>query len=76
MFADDTTMYKSCRNAFKLYEEVNIDLQHLHEWFESNKLSLNNSKTIYLLFQNNKKVIHRKLQLIIANNAIQVKRCG
>ena len=50
MFADDTSIYYSHKNTFKLYEKVQKDLTHLVDYFKANKLSLNIGKTNCMLF--------------------------
>ena len=52
LFADDTTIFMSSQNKQYLYESVNKDLHFFNEWFQTNKLSLNVSKTNYMLFNN------------------------
>ena len=56
LFADDTTIYYSHSNLNTLYTNLNKDLQILNDWFKTNKLSLNVSKTQYMIF--NKKHQH------------------
>ena len=49
LFVDDTTLYTS-ENINILYHNINIDLLNLVEWFRSNKLELDSSKTHYMIF--------------------------
>ena len=49
LFADDTTIYATGNNSAYLFEEVNEDLSHLTDWFRTNQLSVNASKTKYML---------------------------
>ena len=53
LFADDTTIYTNSNNLKTLYDHINFDLNALDLWFKTNKLSLNVSKTNYMLFTNN-----------------------
>ena len=46
MFADDTNLFYAEENI-KLFDTVNIELQNNSQWFTSNKLSLNVTKTKY-----------------------------
>ena len=48
LFADDTTVYSSSEDIPTLFNNVNLDLDSLTEWFRSNKLSLNVGKQIML----------------------------
>ena len=50
LFADDTTILISNRNYNKLIEDTNKEIEKLHNWFSVNKLSLNISKTNYVIF--------------------------
>ena len=62
MFADDTNLFltgKDCREIESLF---NRELQCISEWFTSNRLSLNVSKTLYLVFSN-KNNIQLKLSI-------------
>lgn len=49
-FADDTTLYHSSSDIEELYRVMNHELQILTDWFKANKLSLNASKTNYIIF--------------------------
>jgi hypothetical protein len=50
LFADDTNLFKTSKNLDDLFIQANFDLQIITEWFQSNQLSLNTSKTHYILF--------------------------
>ena len=64
LFADDTTIYESSTDVKYLYTNMNKNLENLSDWFKSNKLSLNISKTNYILFTNSKtNVEHFKLHI-------------
>lgn len=52
LFADDTTIYLSGKDVNKLYTIMNKELDSLTDWFRANKLSLNVSKTNYMLLTN------------------------
>ena len=51
LFADDTTFQLSSNNLQELFTTANTELQKACEWFQSNKLTLNVSKTKYILFR-------------------------
>ena len=61
LFADDTTLYTSSENINTLYHNINIDLLNLVEWFRSNKLALNSSKTHYMIFTRQKVDFNQQL---------------
>jgi len=50
LFADDTSVYLSSTNLTYLFTTMNSELLNLTHWFIANKLSLNISKTNYMLF--------------------------
>ena len=52
LFADDTNIFCSERNLTDLQLTLNRELGKLFVWFSVNKLSLNLSKTNYILFLN------------------------
>ena len=75
LFADDTTIYYSHSNLNTLYTNLNKDLQILNDWFKTNKLSLNVSKTQYMIFNKKKqRAQDAELNIIIGQeNVNQVK---
>lgn len=73
LYADDTTLFKSDAHPDELFKQVNKDLENLQEWFKSNKLSLNTSKTFYILFQNNRKAVDKKLKIVMNSTPIEKK---
>ena len=50
-FADDTSLYLSDPKIDNLYEMANIELNKLYEWFCANMLSLNPSKTKFIVMR-------------------------
>ena len=54
LFADDTNIFCSHANAQQLQENMNAELLKLKQWFQTNKLSLNITKTNYMLVGNKK----------------------
>ena len=50
LFADDTTIHVSGINKKSLFTDMKTDIAELIEWFRANKLSLNLTKTNYVLF--------------------------
>ena len=71
LFADDTTIFLSSQNPQYLYESVNKDLHSINEWFQTNQLSLNVSKTNYVLFNNTRVDNADNFNLTIANGSIE-----
>ena len=65
LFADDTTIYYSSNNLDDLYNKINHDLYTVADWFRANKLTLNISKTNYVIFT-------KSAQERIKNKSIQI----
>ena len=74
MFSDDTNLSYAEENIKKLFDIVNIELQKISQWFISNKLSLNVTKTKYSFFHKPSKKDNILLvlpKLSICNNEIK-----
>ena len=54
IYADDTVIYYSGLSAQEITDALNSDLQELSSWFESNLLTLNASKSKFVLFGSNR----------------------
>ena len=52
VFADDTNLFYSGKDIDELCSVVSIELDKLCIWFQVNKLSLNTSKTNFMIFTN------------------------
>ena len=50
LFADDTNLYYDSETLDDVIKKVNKGLKHVKRWLDSNRLSLNISKTNYILF--------------------------
>ena len=50
MYADDTTLYLSGTNNKQLHSIMNTQLDIISDWFKSNKLSVNASKSNFITF--------------------------
>ena len=50
LFADDTTLQLEAESIALLFELATRELSKIHEWFSSNKLTLNISKTKFMIF--------------------------
>jgi len=55
-FADDTTVFHHHNDVAALTRDVNSELNQLNVWFSANRLSLNISKTSFMLFSDIKPV--------------------
>ena len=50
-FADDTTLLFGHKNRYYMRYCIESDLEVLQDWFNTNKLTLNLKKTVYMLFR-------------------------
>ena len=62
-FADDTNLLFSNKNPNKIANVLNRDLKYLFEWLCANRLSLNVSKTEFIIFRPPKKILHERIIL-------------
>ena len=78
LFADDTTIYKSHRNLQYLSWCIEDDMNRLMKWFKANKLTLNLTKTVCILFQKPgcSKKIQIRMENIIIHNTSKTKFLG
>ena len=75
LFADDTTVYLSSKKLTYLYTTMNNELLNLTDWLRANKLSLNISKTNYMLFTYHKQQ-DTNIDLQLSNSNIQRTKCA
>ena len=52
LFADDTSLYYSCKNTTYLENIINCELGNISNWLSANRLSLNVAKSKLLYFTN------------------------
>ena len=72
LFADDTLLTKSMSDVKNLYDYANNELIKVSDWFKSNKLSLNVSKTKFMIFRNEKMPkVNDEFKLFIDNSEIE-----
>ena len=69
LFADDTCIYASDSNLVNLYTTLNCEILKVEKWISANLLSLNVSKTVYLLFAG-KKCLPNVPPLVMFNTPI------
>ena len=67
LFADDTNMFYCNNDINELIRQTNAELDKLNVWFSVNRLSLNISKTNYMIFGN----CALKTSLFIKNKQIR-----
>ena len=75
MFADDTTILATNKSLPVLFDIVNKELTNVDDWLIANKLSLNVTKTNYIIFQTlGSKPCPKDLYLKLGNIPIQKQR--
>ena len=52
LFADDTNLFHSGSDAYRMQQGINADLIQISQWLKINKLSLNVKKTHFMVFMN------------------------
>ena len=62
-FADDTNLLCSDRNPSMLRKKMNEDLKLIFEWLCANRLSLNVSKTEFIIFKPPRKHLEQRITL-------------
>ena len=74
LFADDTSIYYSHSDIKQLEATLNSELQSLDIWMKSNKLSVNISKSNYLIFHPSQKNLRLNLTLKYDDQILIQKR--
>ena len=75
LFADDTTVLIEGNNLDVIITSLNSELDRINTWLKSNKLSLNVTKTHYMVFHRaRRKVSHNKL--FINNSMVTQVSCS
>ena len=69
MFADDTNLFCTEKHIKAPFETANIELEKVAIWFQASKLSLNESKTKFTLFNKS----WDKANLILKINNFEIK---
>ena len=69
LFADDACLSYSCDNISKLQTEINNELKSINQWRKINKLSVNFSKSNYMIFS--KKKINSNIIITMEGNKLE-----
>ena len=75
-FADDTTVFASNSDMNTIHATVNRELVGVDNWLKANRLSLNISKTSYMIVYNQKNVIEIRIRDSILTKVSTVKFIG
>ena len=71
MYADDTTLFCDIDNIQNLEITLNAELLKITDWLAAHKLSLNASKTKFMVYHSNKKIVMYPKLLI---NNVEIER--
>ena len=72
MYADDSTLYYAASTCSELNQVLTLELNRIYDWIKANKLVLNPSKTVAMIFGSTPKLAQEpKLNLIIDGQHIQ-----
>jgi hypothetical protein len=74
MFADDTQIDTSSNNIYSIANILNEDLINVSDWMKANKLSLNTSKTEYMVIGSYKRLHQTQSDPPITLGDNQIKR--
>ena len=72
LFADDTNLFLSGDDVKEISKTLSKQLDKLNSWFAVNKLSLNVSKTNYMIFGNKK--IDKYMNICVRINGLSIDR--
>ena len=72
-FADDRTIFASDSDINNVYTTVNRELVGVDNWLKLHRLSLDVSKTSYVIISNQKNTIDIKIQDLILTKVSTVK---
>ena len=75
-FADDTTVFVSDSDINNVHATVNRELVGVVNWLKANRLSLNVSKTSYMIISNQKNAIVIRIRDLILTKVSTVKFLG
>ena len=68
LYADDTTLIITARSYETLYKFMNEDLKSIYDWLCFNKLTVNASKTKYMVFSISGRTQPKKDQNVVLND--------
>ena len=71
LFADDTNIFLSGENINELFDTMNYEIEKLLEWTIVNKLSLNVSKTHYMIFTTKGRNVNTQRKVCINNAPLE-----
>ena len=76
LFADDTNIFARGADLEELSSRMNAEMIKLYDWLKSNRLSLNISKTHYMVFNPKTRIPCQDIKLFINGRKLEeVKEC-
>ena len=72
LFADDTFLCAQNSDIQLLEDEVNLEIEKVYRWLKSNKLTLNISKSKFMIISNKK---HIKNDFLVAIDSVPLLKC-
>ena len=73
LFADDTSLFSSNKSLKSLEQQINKELDNISEWLTANKLTLNVSKSNFIIFHNKANKTKHSLDLNINGENLKQK---
>jgi hypothetical protein len=74
MFADDTNISTQGKTDTEIQERLNTDLENVHQWLTSNKLTLNKKKTEYMIVGSRQRISNISTDPIVKLGDSTIKR--
>jgi hypothetical protein len=74
MFADDTNLTTSGKSIEDIQNQLNSDLENIHTWLLTNKLTLNKEKTEYMIISSRQRLAKIDDDPKISLDGIDIKR--
>ena len=74
MFADDTNISTQGKTDTEIQERLNTDLENVHQWLTSNKLTLNKKKTEYMIVGSRQRISNILTDHIVKFGDSTIKR--
>ena len=71
LFADDTSLYYSCKNTNNLENIINSELAKISDWLSANRLSLNVAKSKLLYFTNKNRNSLKDIEIKINGESLK-----
>lgn len=74
LFADDTNMFAHGKNVSEIVSLINVELKKIVTWLYANKLSLNISKTQYIIFMSRGRTVDQSQSYPVLIDNVPINR--